>query len=33
MLVLIAEYASTIRTIPPNEAEKRDRAQVSRPAG
>jgi hypothetical protein len=33
VLVLIAEYASTIRTIPPRETKKRERAQASRSAG
>jgi hypothetical protein len=33
ILVLIAEYASTIRTIPPREAKKREQARASRRAG
>jgi hypothetical protein len=33
LLVLIAEYASTIRTIPPREAEKREQAHASQRAG
>ena len=33
VLVLIAEYASTIRTIPPRETKKREQAKASRQAG
>jgi hypothetical protein len=33
ILVLIAEYASTIRTIPPRETKKREQARASRRAG
>lgn len=33
VLVLIAEYASTIRTIPPRETRKREQARTSEQAG